>query len=143
MDYKQMLFMFIQSGAVGSLLMPPLISFITRVAWPKHVKAMVAIVTSVFFGALMAWVQGSLSGLSATSKLQLIIIAAPTVAAASHKAYEQFWKGSDIADWIEMRWNVGPLAGLPEPARQRVAQFNRGRVIKGSGVPVKPKTFEE
>lgn len=125
MDAKQILFMLIQSGVIGAGVMPPLISFVTRVAWPTHVKALVALASSVLVGAAMAWVEGSLTDLGTTGKLQLAAACALAVAASAEKAYQQFWKNSTLADQIEMRWNVGSLAGLARDALERVAAVNK------------------
>lgn len=115
----------------GSAL-PPLVALVNRVAWPRPAKAAVAIASSVLVGVLTAWLAGDLSGAS----LAVGVLAVTTMALGT---YQKMWKPSGIGDWLEMRYNVGSLAGVGVDVLRRVAEANRDRPIPGGGVVLEPR----
>lgn len=123
-------------NAVIGGVMPPLISMVTRVAWPKHVKAAVALASCAVVAVVVALAEGLLTGLTAGSTLQLAWMSTALIAPIAVKTYDRWWKGTDVADFIEANVNPGSLEGLSEAVRRRVADMRGERDIE-------PGTFYE
>jgi len=98
-----------QWAAVVGFVLPALVAIINREPWAPWIKGLVALATSILVGTITALLAGQFTG---ATWFQAIVI----TFAASQVAYHTWWKGTEIAAWIESHVAAGPpaLAGKHE-----------------------------
>lgn len=127
----------ILSVIVGFVL-PALVSVVNREPWANWIKALVALLSSVLGGTIVALVGGSFNGMTWLQDIGIVF-------AASQAFYHTWWKGSGIADWIEQ--NINLIAGKVNPPTARhaapVAPVHVQDGTAGASMPTLEKLMQQ
>lgn len=83
-----------QWSIMVGFFLPALVAIVNRQEWQSWVKAVAALVASVVVGTVTALLSGGFTGANWVTAIGIVF-------AASQLAYHTWWKGSDIAGWIE------------------------------------------
>lgn len=98
-----------QWSLLVGFFLPGLVAFVNRAEWKPWVKAVVALLASIAVGTVTALLSGGFTGATWVTSIGIVF-------GVSQAAYLTWWKGSNIAVWIEKSFNVSgksPGDGTP------------------------------
>ena len=89
----QMLLRLLGATGVVSLFMPLLVSVVVQAAWPRPMKELAVIVSCLVVSA---------AGVAASGQpMTDLMIVVPAMVVMTRITYQQYWKKTGIAEWIE------------------------------------------
>lgn len=118
-----------QWAALVGFLLPGVVAVINREPWAPWIKGVIALLSSIAVGTVTALLAGQFTGSNWGQAIMIVF-------AASQIAYHTWWKGTDIANWIEQHIAGGPkplaVEAAPAPPPRHLAMDHTGEL---GGVP--------
>lgn len=93
-------------AVAAGFFLPVLVAVVNRAEWKPWVKGLIAVLASVVVGTVTALLAGQFTDQTWMQSVAIVF-------AASQAAYHSWWKGTEIATWIEKTINV--VTGKPAP----------------------------
>lgn len=83
----------IAAAGFGAGIMPIIVSIITQAHWPKEVKEVVVLLSCIAISIL--------GGVVLNIDFGNLVVVIPTMLFSARLAYQQYWKPTGLAPWIE------------------------------------------
>jgi len=89
------------AALIVGILMPLLISVVHQAGLSRRVNTIIALAACGGAGVLTAWGAGQLTG-------QAVVVSIALVFSAAQLAYQMYWRGSQLVEWIDAGTTVVP-----------------------------------